>query len=176
MKKLILTAILASANFAHAYYTVGLEQIVCQLPNLGAVKAIFIESGPYYAHGANPVASIPGVVDDKLGTLSLLGANGVIEKVNPSVGTSGLFNEYNFPSYFSYTNDSRETQVLKFETKQLGSVFIAYRCNMQNAFECEIRGGSMVTTARVKVNLNGKRILSFDGRTLPMCKRNIRKV
>jgi|JI9StandDraft_2_1071091.scaffolds.fasta_scaffold434247_1 hypothetical protein len=158
MKKLILTAIIASANLAHAGKQ---EQVACQLPNLGEVKEVLIETGADYGAGGNR------------GTLTLLGANGVIEKVNPTTGASGLFNEYNFPNYFTYTNDAMKSQILKFETRQLGPIYIAYVCNRPNAYPCEDRSGNLVSSARVAININGKRILKFNGNELPLCSRRV---
>ena len=156
MKKLILTIIIASAHFAHAKTT---EQVACQLPNLGAVKGIIIESGAMFEYSG--------------GTLSLLGTNGIIEKITPSPGIGGTFNQFNFPSYFTYTNDATKSQVLKFETKQLGQVIIAYVCNRPSSYPCEDRSGNLVETARVAINLNDKTILNFNGKSLPFCKRTV---
>lgn len=158
MKKLILTAIITFAHFAHADAT---EQVVCQLPNLGAIKGVLIETGAQFGAGGN------------LGTLTLLGTNGIIEKVIPSAGTGGTFNQFHFPSFFTYTNDARQSQVLKFETKQLGRVLIAYVCNRPNSYPCEDRSGNLVETARVAINIKDKIVLNYNGQSLPFCKRKV---
>jgi hypothetical protein len=158
MKKLILTAIIASANLAHAGTQ---EQVACQLPKAGAVTEILIETGA--DHGAG----------DNRGTLTLLGQDGILEQVNPTGGMGGIFNEYNFPNFFTYTNVANKSQVLKFETRQLGLVYIAYVCNRPNAYPCEDRSGNLVTSARVAININGKSLLNFNGRSLPFCSRRL---
>jgi len=164
MKKLILIAILTVANFAYAAQS--LEQIYCQLPSLGGVKALYLESGvEKYSPNQPPVVT--------QGTLTLMGASGIIEKVMPSTGIGGTFNQYNFPSNFMYTNVANKFQVLKFETKHLGQVLIAYVCNRPNAYPCEDRSGNMVATANVAINVNGKSVLNFDGKSLPFCKRRV---
>lgn len=157
MKKLILTAILVSTNLAYADYPKR-EQVECQLSDLGAVTAVLIE---------------PGTNKLDPGTLTLLGATGVIEKVNPTPGAGGIFNEYNFPIAFRYENDAMTPQRLKFETRQLGPIYLAYVCNRPNAYPCEDRSGYVVDTARVAININGKRILNFNGRLLPLCNRKL---
>lgn len=164
MKKIILIAILASANFAYAVQ--GLEQIYCQLPSHRSIKALFLESGVRKYSPNEPSV-------DKQGTLTLMGANGIIEKVIPSTGIGGTFNQYNFPSNFMYTNIANKFQVLKFETKHLGQVLIAYVCNRPNAYPCEDRSGNMVDTANVAINISGKSVLNFNGKSLPFCKRNV---
>jgi hypothetical protein len=161
MKKLILTAILAFALPSQAGIQ---EQVMCQLPNLGTTKGILIETGADFGTGGNR------------GTLTLLGANGIIEKVIPTAGIGGFFNEYNFPDYFAYTNDAMKPQRLKFETRQLGSIYISYVCNRQNAHDCEDRSGNLVNTARVAININGKKILKFNGQSLPLCNRTVLKL
>jgi len=166
MKTLILTAILASANLAHA--SEFQEQVSCLLPNQGAVKALLLESGfTKYFPDQPPVHT--------QGTLTLLGENGPLEKVTPSTGTGGIFNEYNFPGSFTYENDAQRAQVLRFETKQLGELLIASICNRPNAYACEDRSGNMVNTARVAINLNGKIVLNFNGQSLPFCERRVLK-
>jgi hypothetical protein len=156
MKKLIFTIIVASIHFAHGK---AIEQVACQLPNLGAVKGVIIESGAMFEYSG--------------GTLSLLGTNGIVEKVAPSAGIGGTFNQFNFPSYFTYTNDARKSQVLKFETKLLGRVLVAYVCNRPNSYPCEDRSGNLVETARVSININEKAVLNFNGQSLPFCKRRV---
>ncbi|MBL7546004.1 MAG: hypothetical protein JNL11_19450 [Bdellovibrionaceae bacterium] len=167
MKKLILTAIIVSANLAQAAQQ---EQVGCLLPNMGAVKSLVIESG---TTKPNPDPTKSGVVIDNPGTLTLFGSSGVIEKANPTAGTSGIFNEYNFPNYFLSTNDAMKSHVLKFETKQLGPIYIAYICHRPNSLFCEDRSGNLTTKARVAVNLNGKTILNFNDKSLPLCGRRI---
>jgi|GEM_PF-3116000 hypothetical protein len=164
MKKIILTAIIVFSHFGHAFE--GLEQVYCQLPNRGEIKALFLESG-VRKYSPNQTAV------DTQGTLALLGANGILEKVIPTTGIGGTFNQFNFPSNFMYTNDAQKSQVLKFETKQLGQVLIAYICNRPNAYPCEDRSGNLVDTARVAININGKTVLNFDGKSLPFCRRNV---
>lgn len=169
MKTLILTAIIISAHLAHAGYP-GQEQVECELPNHGAIKAIVIESGTYKQ---NPDPNKSGVVVDNPGTLTLLGANGTIEKVNPTPGVGGIFNEYKFPSFFMSENNAMKSHQLKFETIQLGSIHISYICNRPNSRFCEDRSGNLTESARVAINLNGERILNFNGLSLPLCNRKV---
>ena len=169
MKNLILITIIISANFACAAYP-GQEQVECDLPNLGSVKSILIESGTYKQ---NPDPNKSGDVIDNPGTLTLLGANGIMEKVNPSPGVGGIFNEYHFPSYFMSENDAMRPHRLKFETRQLGPIYIAYICDRPNALSCEDRSGNLTDSARVAINLKGERILNFNGLSLPLCNRKV---
>lgn len=169
MKKQILTTIMMLAGLAHASYPAQ-EQIECLLSDGGEVKSILIESGKFKQ---NPDPNKPGVVVDNPGTLTLLGPRGVIEIANPSPGIAGMFNEYNFPEAFHYENDAKKPQRIKFETRQLGLIYITYVCNRPNAVFCEDRSGNMVDSARVAINIDGLRIFNFNGISLPLCKRRL---
>lgn len=165
MKKTILCTILAFAHYGHAFE--GLEQVYCQLPGAVGTQALLLESGVRKYNATQPFV-------DTQGTLTLIAANGVTENVKPSIGTGGSFNEYNFPNNFMYTNDARRAQILKFETRQLGQVLIAYICNRPNAYSCEDRSGNIVDTAHVAINIDRKIVLNFDGNSLPFCGRKVR--
>lgn len=161
MKTIILTAIIASVQMASAASPYFPEQVTCQVPHFGALKALSFESG---------------TTKENPGSLTLIGANGMIEKVNPTAGVGGIFNEYEFPSSFYSTNDALNPQFLKFETKTLGTLMVSYICNRPYAYNCEFRDGVLTPSARVQVNVNGKGILNFNGKSLPVCSRKLLKL
>lgn len=99
-----------------------------KISTAGVAKEILIEFGTY-----NQIQNQSEVVVDNPGTLTLFGENGAIEKVNLTAGICGIFNEYHFPSNFMYKNDATRSQVLKFQTRELGQVYLSYICNYPNS-------------------------------------------
>lgn len=163
MKKSILTAVFAFAPLVQAFGPQ--ERIICQAPDLGT---FVLESGTFKER-----TSAYDFVVDNPGTLTLQTASGATERVHPSEGVGGIFNEYVFPRYFVSLNDAKKPHILKFETRQLGQLQVSSVCNKPNAFYCEDRSGEITRTARVTININGERILKFDGRALPFCERKL---